>query len=161
MNTSQQTQFLSEILAGEPIPPAKLAFFRERFRDHLYELVLSEFLTHQQGDLTKAEIARRIGRKPEQITRWLGAPGNWTLETVSDLLLAISKAEPNVKLSPLENRSPRNFTSPEWLKKIYSSEESGNATPVDPMPRRLLSQASQASANHSKDALQRALSGLP
>lgn len=115
MNMSRKTPFLSEILNGEKIPIGKLAYFRQRFRDHLYDLVIGEFLKQEQAGLTKADIARRIGRRPEQITRWLGAPGNWTIETVSDLLLAIAKAEPAIALAPLDNRASRNFSKPVWL----------------------------------------------
>jgi hypothetical protein len=51
---------------------------------------LSEFARQEREDkITKAELARRIGRKPEQITRWLGSSGNWTLDTISDLLLGM------------------------------------------------------------------------
>lgn len=118
MTTSQTSQmyFLSEISKGEPIPIGKMAYFRERFRDRLYELVVSEFLKKERvGELTRSDLARRIGRKPEQITRWLGAPGNWTLETVSDLLLAISKSELDFRLAPLEHRAIKNYTGPDWL----------------------------------------------
>ena len=117
MSTSQRTPFLSEIESGKPIPLGKLAYFRERFRDRLYELVVSEFLKQERaGGLSKAEVARRIGRKPEQITRWLGAPGNWTLETVSDLLLAICKSELNFSLAPLQSRPQADFQGAEWIK---------------------------------------------
>lgn len=110
-SSTSQTSFLSEIVSGQAIPLGKLAYFRERFRDRLYELVVSEFLRKEKaGELSRADLARRIGRKPEQITRWLGAPGNWTLETVSDLLLGITKAELDFKLAPLENRIKRNST---------------------------------------------------
>ena len=115
MPTSQQTQFLSEVVNGQPIPLGKLVYFRQRFLDRLYETVLSEFLEKSARGLTKAEVARRIDRKPEQITRWLGAPGNWTLETVSDLLLAISAAELNFEVCPLADRAPRNFLGPDWI----------------------------------------------
>ncbi|HXL84682.1 MAG TPA: hypothetical protein VN989_11260, partial [Casimicrobiaceae bacterium] len=99
----------SEIIGGKRIPKGKLAFFQERFRDRLYELVVGEFLKREEtGLLTKAEVARRIDRKPEQITRWLGAPGNWQLETVSDLLLAIAQAEPVISLVPLKRKRPAN-----------------------------------------------------
>jgi hypothetical protein len=99
-----------------------LAYFRERFRDRLYELVVTEFMKKERsGELTRSELAKRIGRKPEQITRWLGAPGNWTIETVSDLLLAISKSELNFQLSPLENRAPRNYEAPEWLRETRTT----------------------------------------
>lgn len=111
MTSSHQTPFLSEVLAGDPIPPQKLGFFRERFRSRLYETVLSEFL---HAGLTKAEVARRIGRRPEQVTRWLGAPGNWTIETVSDLLLAISQGEPEISVSHLD-RPLRNYEGQDWL----------------------------------------------
>jgi hypothetical protein len=115
MNTSQTTPFLSEILNGQTIPLGKLAYFRQRLLNRFYDLILGEFLKQEQRGLTKAEVARRIGRRPEQVTRWLGAPGNWTLETVSDLSLAISKAEPEVELITLENLPPRNFERPDWL----------------------------------------------
>src|ERR1700730_18132234 len=131
MTTSHETVFLSEILSGEAIPKGKLEFFRERFRDHLYELVVNEFLKQEAASLlSKADVARRIHRKPEQITRWLGAPGNWEIETVSDLLLAISKAEPKVTLSVLNSNpqvvvtSAETQTSYQPLQKITSAETS-------------------------------------
>lgn len=106
MSTSAKPHFLSEILEGKPIPKGKLAFFQERFRDHLYELVVSEFLKREQaGVLTKAAVAHRLGKDPSQITRWLGAPGNWELDTVSDLLLAIAQAEPAISLTPLAEKA--------------------------------------------------------
>jgi hypothetical protein len=106
MSTSAKPHFLSEIVEGKPIPKGKLAFFQERFRDHLYELVVSEFLKREQtGALTKAAVAQRLGKDPSQITRWLGAPGNWELDTVSDLLLAIAQAEPAISLTPLAEKA--------------------------------------------------------
>ncbi len=110
MNTSRKKPILSAILDGGEIPLGTLSYFRERFRDRLYDLVMEEFLKQDaEAGLTRADVARKIGRRPEQITRWFGAPGNWTLETVSDLLLAIAKAEPNVNLLPLEGRPVRNY----------------------------------------------------
>jgi hypothetical protein len=84
---------LTEILdlEADVIPLGKLAFFRERFRHELHQLVLRKFLALQDArGFTKRDLARRIGRKPEQVTRWLGAPGNLTLDTVSDLLLGMA-----------------------------------------------------------------------
>ena len=110
MNTSRKKPFLSEVLNGDKIPLGTLSYFRERFRDRLYDLVMEEFLKQGvESGLTRAAVARRIGRRPEQITRWFGAPGNWTLETVSDLLLAIAKSEPNVTLLSLEGGPVRNY----------------------------------------------------
>jgi hypothetical protein len=93
-------------LEGKPIPKGKLAFFQERFRDHLYELVVSEFLKREQaGTLTKKALAQRLHKDPSQITRWLAAPGNWEIGTASDLLLAIAQAEPVISLSSLAGRA--------------------------------------------------------
>lgn len=116
MTTSQTTSFLSEVLTEERIPLGTLSYFRERFRDRLYDLVVEEFVKQSaESNLTRAEVARRIGRRPEQITRWFSAPGNWTLETVSDLLLAIAKSEPDVRLLPLEGRHNRNYRGQDTL----------------------------------------------
>ena len=47
-------------------------------------------------------MARRIHKRPEQITRLLGAPGNWTLDTVSDLLLGMG-FEPELSAVAIAN----------------------------------------------------------
>jgi len=102
--TTSQTSFLSEILSGQPIPIGKLAYFRARLSNKIHELVLSEFMRlERENKISRAELARRIRRKPEQVTRWLGAPGNWTLETFSDLLLGMGY-EPQLSLSHLADR---------------------------------------------------------
>jgi hypothetical protein len=91
---------------------AALAYFRARNRNNAYHAVIREF---QDSGLSQATIARRLDKRPEIISRLLGAPGNWTLDTVSDLLFAISGAEPTYELSyPLE-KPARNDTCPEWL----------------------------------------------
>jgi hypothetical protein len=90
MTTSPQNTFLSEILSGQPIPIGKLAYFRGRLSNRIHELVLEEFARlESEKKITRAELARRINRKPEQITRWLAMPGNLESDTVSDLLLGM------------------------------------------------------------------------
>src|SRR5208282_3088978 len=42
-----------------------------------------------QGNVTKKELAIRLGKDPAQITRWLSAPSNFELDTLSDILLAM------------------------------------------------------------------------
>jgi hypothetical protein len=113
MNTSQ-TGFLSEILAAGKIPKAKLAYFRERLRNRIHQFILHEFMARQQQGLTQADVARILDRRPEQINRWLGSPGNWELDTLSDLMLAISKAELDFKAEPLKGRAARNYRAHEW-----------------------------------------------
>lgn len=96
-----RTSFLSDILGAERIPIGKLAYFRARLSNKIHELVLLEFARlERENKITKAELARKIGRKPEQVTRWLGAAGNWEIETLSDLLLGMG-CEPSLSLTRL------------------------------------------------------------
>jgi hypothetical protein len=95
-------QIFKEILDldCEQIPLARLAFFREEFRNRLYAEVVRRFHVLEDQGLTKARLARRIGKSPEQVIRWLGAPGNWTLDTASDLLTGM-RAVPYVRADDL------------------------------------------------------------
>jgi hypothetical protein len=118
MTTSQSTQekqFLSEILEGKAIPVEKLAYFRARLAHRIHEVVLTEFdQLEDAGEINRAELARRIGRRPEQLTRWLNTAGNWTLDTLSDLLLGMGY-EPTFGVSRLvdtaDQRLARNANS--------------------------------------------------
>ena len=90
---------------------------------------MEEFLKQDaETGLTRAEVARRIRRRPEQITRWFSAPGNWTLETVSDLLLAIAQAEPDVNLLSLEGRPNRNYRG--QTATIHRSDQNASSWPI-------------------------------
>lgn len=111
MTTSQTQSFLTEILEGKPIPVGKLEYFRARLQSRLHQLVLAEYLRQEDRGLHQADLARRIGRKPEAINRLLGAPGNWTLNTVSDLLLGMG-AEPDFAV--------------EYLKDAANQDKAGN-----------------------------------
>lgn len=85
-------------LDDAPIPPRALAFHRRQFQLDWHEKVLEEFRRQEgAGQLTKAKLARRLGKKPEQITRWLASPSNWTLDTLSDLLVGMG-VEPQVAI---------------------------------------------------------------
>jgi hypothetical protein len=106
MDTSP-TSFLSEILEGiegKEIPKHKLAYFRARLRSRIYDLVVSEFdQLQKQENATKADLARRIGRDAALISRWLSAPSNWTLDTISDLLIAMA-SEPKLGIDLLKDK---------------------------------------------------------
>jgi len=75
-----------------------LSYMRERHRGHVYDLVLNEF---ENSGITRAVIADRLGKAPEIISRWFSTPGNWTLDTVSDLLFSMSGAEPSYSINYL------------------------------------------------------------
>lgn len=109
---SQTTPISSEVRGADTaIPVAMLAYFRGRFGNKIHELVLAEFAAQErEGKTSRAELARKIRRKPEQITRWLGSPGNWTLDTVSDLLLGMG-LEPVVSARSLASEHVSNWST--------------------------------------------------
>jgi hypothetical protein len=79
MPTSQNPSMLSELAAGLPIPLEKRAYFHARVLNGFYQYVLAKFLEEEgAGRITKAELARRLEKRPEVITRLLGAaPRNY------------------------------------------------------------------------------------
>lgn len=110
MNTSQTTT-LSKPEDNKPIPVGSLGYFRARNRHRLYSLVIDEF---ERSGISQATLARRLRKSPEVICRWLGAPGNWRLDTISDLLFAIDGGESDYSVQyPLE-LAQRNDSVPEW-----------------------------------------------
>lgn len=85
MTTSQERR-LSEVRSKEPLSVRTIAYYRKRLRNRLHQIVLGKFM---ERGMKQADIKRRIDKDPAQITKWLRAPGNWTIDTVSDLLIAM------------------------------------------------------------------------
>lgn len=111
MNTSPITT-LSKPSGANPIPIGTFGYLRSRNKHRLYSFVVSEF---QKSGLSQADLARRLGKKPDVVCRWLASPGNWQIDTVSDLLFACSGAVPSYGLEfPLEQPA-RNDNRPLWL----------------------------------------------
>ena len=125
MNTSQ-ISFLYEIERGESIPLGKLAYLRERTRNVLYDFIIKKFLEAEKKGLSQAELARRIGKRPEVVNRWLGSPGNWRIDTISDLLVGIGAEELKPQSVSLLNRAPRNQTCPEWVQRDRTATINNN-----------------------------------
>jgi hypothetical protein len=94
--TSSQTQLFAEILAGHSgpeIPGPARAYFEQRLRNRLFKFLVEKFADAQKDGLTQAILARRIGRKPDVVNRWLSSPSNLTVDTLCDLLLGMAGEE--------------------------------------------------------------------
>jgi hypothetical protein len=108
-----QTQLLNEVGAGHDgpaIPESKRVYFQERLRSRVFDFIVSKFISEQKKGLNKNKLSRRIGKDPKVINRWLAAPSNLTLDTISDLLIGICAEEPDLSGSPLINRTPINYS---------------------------------------------------
>ncbi len=82
------------------------AYFSQRLRNRVRGVLLERFFEAQDFGLTKAELARRIGRPPEMVHRWLASPRNLTLDTMCELLLGISGEEFMLTTAPITLAQP-------------------------------------------------------
>ena len=134
MTTSRDGIGLRNPMPGERVPIGTFGYFQGRNKRHAYDIVMDEF---EQSGLSQAELARRLGKGTDQVCRMLAGPGNWTLDTFSDLLFAISGAAPVYSRDYPLNRPKRNQTGPTWLdeKVIAKSEPESTSKTVDYDPQ--------------------------
>ena len=75
---------------AQPLPTDAVVFARIALAHRFYSIVLSCFARRSATTgLTVEDIANRLGIKPLTVRKRLSSPDGWTLETVSDLLLAM------------------------------------------------------------------------
>ena len=111
--TQSQNPLLTEVSAGHhgpPIPASTRAYFQQRLRNRMFKLLLERFVAAQSQGLTKAALARRIGKTPDVVNRWLGAPSNLTLDTISDLLIGIAGEEMDPSARSIASQSRSNYS---------------------------------------------------
>ena len=106
MPTSRATFTLSKPLGESRVPLSTFGYFRARNKRRAYDLVMKEF---RRSGLSQATLARRLGKGTDRVCRMLGGPGNWTLDTMSDLLFAISGSEPVYSLQTPLDKPARNY----------------------------------------------------
>lgn len=109
--TTYQTQ-IARALSEEKIPSFWIGYFREIFRSELHDQLL-EIYSSVKDDVTKKEIATKLGRRPEQITRWLSSPSNIETDTISDFALVFGR-RPRVTFEEIkfDNRKGNNINQP-------------------------------------------------
>jgi hypothetical protein len=133
--TSSATQgFLSDVLGRGRIPDGKLSYFQTRLATNVHQVMLKAFAQlEEHGNFTRRELAQRIGRKPEQITRWFAYPGNLTLATMSDIFVGMGYELESITLLNLE--TGRRIQCPEqpgnWMEllRVVQQEESSCISP--------------------------------
>lgn len=78
--------FLAEPTNDERVSLKALGYVSEATRDAMYDLVVRKFM---ESGISQVTLAKRLGKNPAQVCRTLGASGNWTIDTVAELLFAI------------------------------------------------------------------------
>ncbi len=68
-----------------------IRFYRRLRRNRVFSELLAYYAKiAEENGIRKSDIATRLGKQPSQITRWFAEPVNLTLDTISDLLLAMN-----------------------------------------------------------------------
>lgn len=105
-------------------------YFRAQTQREAYNLVLERFaeLSADHGALRSA-IAKRLNKNRAQITRLLSEPSNITLDTLSDLLLAMGS---QVKMTQCEigSEAKGNYIHPSSIHCMQVSDVAKNNTAV-------------------------------
>jgi hypothetical protein len=88
------------------------SYFEQRFRNRIYEAVIKAVEEAAAANKWKRkDLATRSGKKASQITKWFSGPGNWTLDTVSNLLYSID-AELDFKVTKFSEKQKANEFHP-------------------------------------------------
>jgi hypothetical protein len=95
MSTSPSTG-LTKPEGDKKVSAGTLAYVGARAQLRAYSLVIKEL---KESGITQAELAKRLGKAPEVISRMLSRPSNWEMKTFSQLLFAISGAVPTFAIS--------------------------------------------------------------
>ena len=100
---------LEQMISNDTISPSLLTYFSERTMNRVHSFILKCYLEEQtKNGLNKAKLAKKLGKKPEQITRWLETPSNLTLSTLSTLLVGMGRElSPECEMitnKPISNR---------------------------------------------------------
>jgi hypothetical protein len=119
MSMFRTTSRLSKPRGRERIPSGAFAYLRARNKMRMFSMVHNEL---SKAGLSQAELAARMGKGTDRICKLLGAPGNWTADTFSDLLFAIKGGIPEYRVTYPLDAPKRNDNQPHWLPAYRSSE---------------------------------------
>lgn len=144
MTTSQPMSLTSVISrSDEAISSAQLGYLEAMAQDEAHDLVRKLFMDLSETDagITRAFLARRLSKGPEQITRWLAVPGNWTLSTLADLLAAMGYS-PTFGARLLSDDSTANYVHPLVERMAYHDQRSSRTHSLAPKQNKAKSSGS-------------------
>ncbi len=88
------------------------AYYRRRQQNRVFEAIVKLFAEEaERGAISKKKLAEMLEKDPAQITRWLSAPTNLELDTISDILLAMG-AEMDFQPVLFRDRAKPNYIHP-------------------------------------------------
>lgn len=117
MTTTSQTSFLDRPTGDEKISERALGYVTETAREEMFDMIATACV---EAGVMRSQIAKRLGKDPALVTRQLSAPGNWTIDTISEYLFAINgRLVRAASYCPLE-QAPANNRHANCLEDTYS-----------------------------------------
>lgn len=115
----------------DPLKRRDRAYYRQRQKNRIFT-ELAQFFAEEaeKHGLSKKDLAEALAKDPAQITRWLSAPSNFELDTLSDILLALG-AEMDHRIVRFADRAKPNDIHPlvaEQTKMVIKANRSGSLT---------------------------------
>jgi len=126
------TSILSKPEGSNKVPTSTFAYLRARFRHRVYTLIIGLF---KKSALSQADLARRLGYDPAQLSRLLSGPGNLTLDTISDILFAIGGLELGISVSDPLGAKNKNIA--------VEAQKASSSTPATPITQVLWSKSTE------------------
>jgi len=103
---------MENISKTNPMSRRDVAYYRQRQKNRVFTALIEFFAQEaERRGVTKKDLAAALSKDPSQITRWLSAPSNFELDTLSDILLALG-AEMDHKIVRFTDRSKPNYMHP-------------------------------------------------
>lgn len=118
MNLSQILSQLYDNASDAEVPSGVRGYFSAHLRNKIHGLLLDEL---KRSEVTNSLLSKRLKKDQAQISRLIGSPGNMTLDTISDLLLAISGATLDVTIEHPHLKGATNHRGPDWLPSYISN----------------------------------------
>lgn len=113
MNIFPNRSRLSDPITAEIIPPEDFTYVVTRSQLDMFNAVHAELVRHP---LARNKLAKKMGMSESQLSRLLGAPGNWGLATAAKLFWAIAGGRMKVAVEYPLQKPKRNDTAPHWDK---------------------------------------------
>jgi hypothetical protein len=112
--TFSQEPYQTAISKNEKISTYEMAYYQQRLRHNIFSKLVSTFAERaEKNGLSKAKLAILTGKDPAVINRLLSLPSNLTLDTFSDISLAMG-CEPEISLEYFDDARRYNYSHP-WM----------------------------------------------
>ena len=88
----------------QKLTAAERAYARTETRLLVADAIITLFRKlAERGEINQTRLAERLGVSRAYISKQLGSPGNWTLDTVGDLLAAMDSRLTMIEADKIEN----------------------------------------------------------